>query len=180
VGARLGEITTQGYTIVEPPRPKQPLIHVHADPDELGRVYQVELLIASGMAELAASAKALPAVEHAAWADWAAGARQDYLKTLEPGPSPGRLDLGRVIRMVNERMPPETFITSDAGNFAGWLNRFYQFPGFRTFAGDGGFLMTGQELATAVQYGANVVFIVVNNGLYGTIRMHQEREFPGR
>jgi acetolactate synthase-1/2/3 large subunit len=210
VGARLGELTTQGYTLVEPPRPKQPLIHVHADPDELGRVYQGELLIASGMAELAASAKALPPVDHAAWADWAAGAREDYLKTLEPGPSPGRLDLGRVIRMVNERMPPETFITSDAGNFAGWLNRFYQFPGFRTFAGptsgamgygvpaavaaklihparpvlsfagDGGFLMTGQELATAVQYGANVVFIVVNNGLYGTIRMHQEREFPGR
>src|SRR6185437_5026475 len=106
VGARLGEITTQGYTIVEPPRPKQPLIHVHADPDELGRVYQGELLIASGMAELAAAAKALPPVDHAAWADWAAGAREDYLKTLEPGPSPGSLDLGRVIRMVNERMPP--------------------------------------------------------------------------
>lgn len=210
VGARLGELTTQGYTLVAPPRPKQPLVHIHADANELGRVYQGELLIASGMAEFAAAAKALPPVEHAAWADWSAGARQDYLKSLEPTPSPGTLDFGQVMKMIGKRLPPDALLASDAGNFAGWLNRFYQFPGFRTFvgptngamgygvpaaiaaklihpsrpvvcfAGDGGFMMTGQELATAVQYGANVVFLVVNNGLYGTIRMYQEREYPGR
>jgi acetolactate synthase-1/2/3 large subunit len=210
VGARLGELTTQGYTLVEPPVPKQPLIHVHADANELGRVYQGELLIAAGMAEFAAAAKALKPVDHAAWDGWAEGARADYLKSLEPDPSPGTLDYGRVMKMIAETVPAETIMASDAGNFAGWLNRFYQFPGFRTlvgptngamgygvpaaiaaklvhperpvlcFAGDGGFMMTGQELATAVQYGANVVFLVINNGLYGTIRMYQEREYPHR
>jgi acetolactate synthase-1/2/3 large subunit len=210
VGARLGELTTQGYTLVEPPVPKQPLIHVHADANELGRVYQGEVLIAAGMAEFAAAAKALKPVDHAAWDGWAEGARADYLKSLEPDPSPGTLDYGRVMKMIGATVPPETIMASDAGNFAGWLNRFYQFPGFRTlvgptngamgygvpaaiaaklvhpdrpvlcFAGDGGFMMTGQELATAVQYGANVVFLVVNNGLYGTIRMYQEREYPNR
>ncbi len=210
VGARLGELTTQGYTLVEPPRPKQTLIHVHADPDELGRVYQGELLIASGMAEFAAAAKAMPPLPSIAWRDWSAAARQDYLKTLEPSPMPGAVDLAQIIKMIQMRMPADTLVASDAGNFAGWLNRFYQLPGYRSFvgptsgamgygvpaaiaaklvhparpvlcfAGDGGFMMTGQELATAVQYGANVIFFVVNNGLYGTIRMHQEREFPGR
>jgi acetolactate synthase-1/2/3 large subunit len=210
VGARLGELTTQGYTLVEPPRPKQPLIHVHADANELGRVYQGELLIAAGMAEFAAAAKALKPVDHSAWDEWAESARRDYIKSLEPDPSPGTLDYGRVMKMIGETVPPETIMASDAGNFAGWLNRFYQFPGYRTlvgptngamgygvpaavaaklihpdrpvlcFAGDGGFMMTGQELATAVQYGANVVFLVVNNGLYGTIRMYQEREYPNR
>jgi acetolactate synthase-1/2/3 large subunit len=210
VGARLGELTTQGYTLVEPPRPKQPLVHIHADPDELGRVYQGELLIASGMAEFTAAAKALPPVDASAWAEWSKAARADYMASLEPGPSPGTLDYGQVMKMIAKRLPPEALLASDAGNFAGWLNRFYQFPGFRTFvgptngamgygvpaavaaklthpsrpvvcfAGDGGFLMTGQELATAVQYGANVVFLVINNGIYGTIRMYQEREYPGR
>jgi acetolactate synthase I/II/III large subunit len=210
VGARLGELTTQGYTLVEPQVTKQPLTHVHADANELGRVYQGELLIAAGMAEFAAAAKALKPVDHAAWDAWAEGARADYLRSLEPDPSPGTLDYGRVMKMIGETVPEETIMASDAGNFAGWLNRFYQFPGFRTlvgptngamgygvpaaiaaklvhperpvlcFAGDGGFMMTGQELATAVQYGANVVFLVINNGLYGTIRMYQEREYPNR
>jgi acetolactate synthase I/II/III large subunit len=211
VGARLGELTTQGYTLVEPPVPAQPLVHVHADPSELGRVYQGKLLINSGMAEFTAAAKALPPVDHTAWDDWAAAARRDYEASLEPGPCPGALDLGKVIRAMNARVRPEnTIITSDAGNFAGWVNRFFQLSTFRSFvgptsgamgygvpsavsakltcpektvisfAGDGGFLMSGQELATAAQYGANAIFVVVNNGLYGTIRMHQEREYPGR
>src|SRR5260221_396655 len=192
------------------PGPGQPLVHIHADPDELGRVYQGELLIAAGMAEFAAAAKALKPVEHAAWSDWAEGARRDYLKSLEPDPSPGTLDYGRVMKMIGDAVPPETIMASDAGNFAGWLNRFYQFPGYRTlvgptngamgygvpaavaaklahpdrpvlcFARDCGLMMTGQELATAVQYGANVVFLVIHDTLYGTIRMYQEREYPNR
>src|SRR5262249_4243238 len=114
---------------------KQRRIHIHADPDELGRVYQGELLIASGMAEFCAAAKALKPVDAAAWKGWAADARAEYLKTLEPGPSPGTLDYGQVMKFLAKRLPETSILTSDAGNFAGWLNRFYQFPGFRTFAG---------------------------------------------
>ena len=215
LGARLGELTTQGYTLVEPPRPRQTLIHIHADPDELGRVFQGELLIAAGMAEFAAAWAALPPAVAApdammARRDWAVAARADYEATLEPGPAAGGVDLARVVIHLRERLPREALIATDAGNFAGWVSRFHQFPGYRSllgptsgamgygvpaaiaakliqptrpvicFAGDGGFLMTGQELATAVQYDAAAVFLVVNNGMYGTIRMHQERHYPGR
>jgi acetolactate synthase-1/2/3 large subunit len=210
VGARLGELTTQGYTTVVPPRPKQPLVHVHADADELGRVYQGELLIASGMAEFAAAARALPPVDAGARPDWTQGARRDYLAALELPPGPGTLDLGDIVRQVNATLPEDALIATDAGNFASWVNRLYQVPGYRTlagptsgamgygvpaavaakllhparevvcFVGDGGFMMTGQELATAVQYDAAIIILLVNNGLYGTIRMHQEREYPGR
>jgi acetolactate synthase I/II/III large subunit len=210
VGARLGELTTQGYTTVVPPRPKQPLVHVHADPDELGRVYQGELLIASGMAEFAAAARALPPVDASARPNWTAGARRDYLAGLELPPGPGTLDLGEIVRQVNATLPEDALIATDAGNFASWVNRLYQFPSYRTlagptsgamgygvpaavaakllhparevvcFVGDGGFMMTGQELATAMQYGAAIVILLVNNGLFGTIRMYQEREYPGR
>jgi acetolactate synthase I/II/III large subunit len=210
VGARLGELTTQGYTTVVPPRPKQPLVHVHADPDELGRVYQGELLIASGMAEFAAAARALPPVDASARPNWTAGARRDYLAGLELPPGPGTLDLGEIVRQVNATLPEDALIATDAGNFASWVNRLYQFPSYRTlagptsgamgygvpaavaakllhparevvcFVGDGGFMMTGQELATAMQYGAAIVILLVNNSLFGTIRMYQEREYPGR
>jgi acetolactate synthase-1/2/3 large subunit len=210
VGARLGELTTQGYTTVVPPRPKQPLVHVHADPDELGRVYQGELLIASGMAEFAAAARALPPVDAAARSEWTQGARRDYLAALELPPGPGTLDLGDIVRQVNATLPEDALIATDAGNFASWVNRLYQFPFYRTlvgptsgamgygvpaavaakllhpvrevvcFVGDGGFMMTGQELATAVQFDAPIIILLVNNGLYGTIRMYQEREYPGR
>ena len=210
VGPRLGEITTSGYTLLEPPRPRQRLIHVHPGTEELGRVYQGDLLINSGMAEFAATVRALPPVIAPVWTTWSASARNDYLLTLQPEPLPGNLDLGKIMAFLRERLPADAILTNGAGNYSSWLHRFYQYSGFRTqlaptngsmgyglpaavvaklvhpdrtvvcFSGDGCFLMNGQELATAVQYEAAIVIIVINNGMYGTIRMHQERRFPGR
>ena len=210
VGPRLGEITTGGYTLIEAPRPKQQLVHVHPGTEELGRVYQSDLPINAGMAEFAAAARELAPLAAPAWSAWTASAREDYLQSLQPKPLPGELDLGKVMLFLRERLPASSILTNGAGNYASWVHRFYQFTGFRTqlaptngsmgyglpaavaakllhpertvvcFAGDGCFLMNGQELATALQYDAAIVVIVVNNGMYGTIRMHQERRYPGR
>jgi acetolactate synthase-1/2/3 large subunit len=210
VGARLDEMTTGGYTLIEPPRPAQKFVHVHSGAEELGRVYQADLLINAGMPEFAAAARKLTAVDAAPWRAWTKAARAEYEAWLEPGASPGKLDLGAVMVWLRKRLPPETIVTNGAGNFAGWVHRFYAYTGFRTqlaptvgcmgygvpagvaaslihrgrpvvaFAGDGDFMMNGQELATAAQYDGKVIVIVVNNGMFGTIRMHQEREYPGR
>ncbi len=210
VGARLGEMTTGGYTLIDIPRPRQRLIHVHSGVEELGRVYQGELMINAGMAEFAAAAKALAPVDSGRWAARAAAAHDDYLESIRPGPVPGELQMGEVMSYLCERLPPEAIVTNGAGNYSVWPNRFYRYRAYPSqlaptsgsmgyglpaavaaktvhperpvvcFAGDGCFLMTGQELATAVQYGLNIVVLVVNNGMYGTIRMHQERSYPGR
>jgi acetolactate synthase-1/2/3 large subunit len=210
VGPRLGEATTSGYALVDVPRPRQKLVHVHPDPEELGRVYQADLPINSGLPHFAAAAHSLPPVDGSRWAAWAEAARADYLGHLEHRPLPGDLDLGDVMAFLRERLPADAIVTNGAGNFSVWAHRFYQFRQYRTqlgptsgamgygvpaavaakivrperivvcFAGDGDFLMTGQELATAVQEGAGAVFLVINNGMYGTIRMHQERHYPGR
>ena len=209
VGPRLGEWTTVNYTLIDIPRPKQKFIHVHTGAEELGRVYQAELLINSGMPEFAAAARALAPLR-APWAEATLVARAEYEAWQKPVAAPGALNLSEVIAFLRQRLPPDTIITNGAGNFSLWVHRFYQYTGFRTqlgptsgamgygvpsaiaaklvhperpvvsFAGDGCFLMNGQELATAMQYDAKVIFIVVNNGIYGTIRMHQERHFPGR
>jgi acetolactate synthase-1/2/3 large subunit len=209
VGARLGEMTTGAYTLVEPPRPKQKLVHVHAGAEELGRVYQGELLINSGMPQFAAALKSLK-LDGAAGKLWREQARADYLEWTKPAPIPGKVQLAEVVAWMREKLPRDAIIANGAGNFAGWISRFYRYPGLRTQVaptngsmgygvpagiaakvacperlvvsvnGDGDFLMNGQELATAVQYGLSVIFIVVNNGMYGTIRMHQEREYPAR
>jgi acetolactate synthase-1/2/3 large subunit len=210
LGPRLGEMTTGGYTLFDLPRPRQTLVHVHPGPDELGRVYQAELMINSGMEEFAASAKVLGSAGGVAWNGWTQLLRQEYLLSLDTVPMPGRLNLSEAVAWLRSRLPAETIVTNGAGNFSGWVQRFYQYTGFRTqlgptngamgygvpaavaaklthpdrtvvcFSGDGDFLMTGQELATAVQYGAAVVFLVINNEMYGTIRMHQERDYPAR
>ena len=210
VGARLGEMTTSGYTLVELPRPKQSLVHVHAGVEELGRVYQADLPINAGMAAFAAAARALPPVDSSAWTAWTAAARADYLANLQHPQIPGALQMGEVMAYLREQLPADAILTNGAGNYTTWVHRFYQYRRFRTqlaptsgamgygvpaavaakavhpdrpviaFAGDGCFLMNGQELATAVQYGLNIIILVVNNGMYGTIRMHQERHYPGR
>ena len=210
IGARLGEFTTNGYTLIDAPRPKQKLIHVHAGAEELGRVYQADLPINAGMPEFAAAAKALTPVASTPWSSWTSAARSDYERWQQPTPMPGELNLADVVMHLRSRMSQETIVTNDAGNFAVWVHRFYRYTGFRTqlaptsgamgygvpsavaakivhperhvlcFCGDGGFLMTGQELATAVQYDLPIIIFVVNNGMFGTIRMHQEREYPGR
>lgn len=210
VGPRLGEVSTGGYSLVEAPVPKQQLIHVHPGSEELGRVYNADLLINSGISEFAAAARELPPVAEPSWLEWNTSARNDYLLTLQPRPVTGCLDLGRIMLFLRDRIPQTAIITNGAGNYSSWLHRFYQYSQFRTqlaptngsmgyglpaaiagklvhpekmsvcFAGDGCFMMNGQELATAVQYNAAIVVIVINNGMYGTIRMHQEKRYPGR
>src|SRR5882724_199079 len=210
VGARLGEMTTGGYTLLEVPVPRQTLIHVHAGAEELGRVYQPALAINAGMAPFAAAARALTPVDPSRWAARTAQAHKDYLATLEHEGHAGPVQMPVVMKFLRERLPPDAILSNGAGNYTTWLHRFYQYRRFRTqlaptsgamgyglpaavaakavhpertvvcFAGDGCFLMNGQELATAVQYGLAIIVIVVNNGMYGTIRMHQEREYPTR
>jgi acetolactate synthase-1/2/3 large subunit len=210
IGARLGEMTTSGYTLIDVPQPRQTMVHVHPGPDELGRVYAADLMINSGMPEFAAAAAQLPGLASPAWSQWTRAVRSDYLKTIEPVSMPGALNLSEVVVWLRDRLPAGSIITNGAGNFSGWAQRFFQYTGFRTqlgptngamgygvpaavaaklvhpdrivvcFSGDGDFLMNGQEFATAVQYRAPVVFVVVNNSMYGTIRMHQEREYPAR
>ena len=212
VGPRLGEMTTGGYTLVEPPLPRQTLVHVHADAEELGRVYQPTLAINAGSPEFAAAAReaCVSETQSPSRRAWVEGARADYLRTLEPLDSPGSLNLSEVMVALRELLPEDTIICNGAGNFATWPHRFWPFTCYRSqlaptsgamgygvpaaiaakivhpertvvcFAGDGDFLMSGQELATAVQERAEVLFLVVDNGMYGTIRMHQEREYPGR
>ncbi|MFP6771077.1 MAG: thiamine pyrophosphate-binding protein [Alphaproteobacteria bacterium] len=210
VGPRLGEQTTQGYTLLDIPVPQQPMVHVHPDPEELGRVYRAELPINAGMAAFAAAALALPAVDGAAWADDLAAARREYLAYVDIQPSLGDLDMADVLRVLRERLPKDALVANDAGNFSGWAHRYLPFSTYpsqvgptngamgygvpaalaaavafphRTtvcFVGDGGFLMASNELATALQYDLKPIYLVINNGMFGTIRMHQERDYPGR
>jgi acetolactate synthase-1/2/3 large subunit len=208
VGPRLGEMTTSGYTLLEPPTPRQALVHVHPGAEELSRVYQPTLPILSGMEQFAAAVRDLRVEPR--WREWRAAARADYEEWQRHGAMPGDVDLGEVMAHLRARLPADTIVCNGAGNFSVWVHRFWRYHVFpsqlaptsgamgygvpaavaakavapeRTvvcFAGDGDFLMTGQELATAVQYDLPVLFVVVNNGMYGTIRMHQEREYPGR
>jgi acetolactate synthase-1/2/3 large subunit len=209
VGARLGEVTTDRYTTLTPPRTRQPLVHVYPGVEELGRVFQPDLPIAAGMKTFAAAARALPPV-NAAWAGWTKEARADYLAWIEPPRVPGDLQMGEIMAWLRKRLPEDAIVCNGAGNYTVWIHRFHQHRRFLTqlaptsgsmgygtpaavaakrlfpervvvaFAGDGCFLMNGQELATAVQYGLDIVILVVNNGMYGTIRMNQEMEYPGR
>jgi acetolactate synthase-1/2/3 large subunit len=210
VGARLGEMTTSGYTLIGLPVPKQPLIHVHPGAEELGRVYQATLPINAGMPTFAAAVRALAPVDSSAWRDWTKAAHADYLANLQHPQIAGKLQMGDIMAWLRAHLPADAIITNGAGNYTTWAHRFYQYRRFRTqlgptsgamgygmpaavaakavhpdrtvvcFAGDGCFLMNGQELATAVQYGLNLIVLVINNGMYGTIRMHQEREYPER
>jgi acetolactate synthase I/II/III large subunit len=212
IGGRLGEIPSSGYTLLEIPRPRQTLVHVHPDPDELGAVYQPELGIVSGLPQFAAAVRKLTTRgSGAARAEVVRQARTEYEADLhEARDLPGELALAEVMPALRARVGAEAILTCGAGNFTAWAHRYYVFRtypsqlaprsgsmgyGFpaaiaakavhpeRTvvcLAGDGDFLMTGQELATAVQENLAVVVLVVNNGMYGTIRMHQERQYPGR
>jgi acetolactate synthase-1/2/3 large subunit len=210
VGDRLSEMSTDDYRVLDVPRPKQTLIHVYPDPGELGRVYQPALAIVSGMSEFSSAARHLPPVGSSTRQAWLRDARADYERYIEPQPARVPLDLAAVMTHVSERLPNDAIVTNGAGQYATWCHRYLQFTTFRTqvaptngtmgygtpaaiaaklvfptrtvacFAGDGCFLMNGQELATAVQYRLPIVFVVINNHSLGSIRMHQERLFPGR
>jgi acetolactate synthase-1/2/3 large subunit len=209
-GPRLGEITTGGYSLLEAPKPQQALVHVHCDAEELGRVYRADLPILSDITEFMSMLRAMSPPESIPWRARTFEAHAEYRAYSEPEPARGRLDLGEILLWLRGRLPLNAIVTNGAGNYTGWVHRFHRFRQYGTqlaptsgamgygvpaaiaaklrnpsrtvvaFAGDGCFLMTGQELATAAQFGVNVVVIIVNNGMYGTIRMHQERDFPGR
>ncbi|WP_439362025.1 thiamine pyrophosphate-binding protein [Bradyrhizobium sp. DASA03007] len=216
IGGRLGETTTSGYTLFEVPRPSQRFVHAHADPNELGRIYQADLLINAGMPELAAAIAQLRPQDGSEASGrerrktWIRAARADFVAEQVPGPMPGPVDLGAVMLHLREVLQADAIISNGAGNYAIWVHKFHHYGGFRTqlaptsgsmgyglpaaiaaklvhpqrtavcFAGDGCFLMSANELATAAQYGLGIIVVVVNNGMYGSIRMHQEKEYPGR
>lgn len=211
VGARLGEATTDGYAVPSLEHPGQSLVHIHPDPEELGRVYRTDLAICAAMDEFAES---LSLWEDAAIIPFDAGheAHREWLdwNTPKPADNPPALDLASCVAHMREALPADTIIANGAGNFAGWWHRYWRYAGYPSqlaptcgamgygvpaaiaaalrmpdrmvvaVAGDGDFLMNGQELATAAQYGADLLVLVVDNSAYGTIRMHQEREYPGR
>ena len=218
LGPRLGEMTTGGYELLKPPRPRQKLIHIHAGAEELGRVYAGDLLVNASMACAAPALAGLAAPAMLPWAAWIEAAHADYEANLVPSPV-WPLDMAEVIATIDRLVPADTVFTNGAGNFSGWLHRFHRYAGLRhagrtqlaptsgamgyglpaavaaallepnrtvvNLAGDGDFLMTSQEMATAMAHGAGtghgrLLSIVVDNGSYGTIRMHQEREYPGR
>lgn len=209
VGARLGEATTDGYALIAPDHPGQVLVHVHPDPNELNRVYRTDLAICADMGEFAESAalwdegEVIPfdagAQAHAEWLAWSAPSGTGYA-----------LDLADCLAEARRLLPADAIICNGAGNFTGWWHRYWHYTGYPSqlaptagamgygipaavaaalrhrdrcvvaVAGDGDFLMNAQELATAAQHGCDLVVIVIDNGSYGTIRMHQERAYPGR
>jgi acetolactate synthase I/II/III large subunit len=209
VGGRIGEVPTRRYTLLEPPRPQQMLVHVHPDPRELGFVYEPDLPIVSGLPEFASALRALEPVSPG-WRGWTADARADYQANLEHEPMEGPIDLGDVMAFLRDRLPGDAVQTCGAGNFTVWAHRFAEFTQYGTqacprsgsmgygvaaavaaklvhpdrialcFTGDGDFVMSSPEFATAVQYRLPIIVLLVNNGMYATIRMHQERLFPGR
>ncbi|SAL15604.1 thiamine pyrophosphate protein [Caballeronia cordobensis] len=210
LGPRMGESTTGGYTLLDIPKTKQTLIHVHQGAEELGRVYSADLPIVSGMPEIASLLASLEPPASVSWAGSAEAAHAAYLEWRTPRPMLGDVQLGEIMRQLAETIPADSILTNGAGNYATWLHRHYSYRHFRSqvaptsgamgygvpaaiaakslypartviaFAGDGCFMMSSNEIATAMQYGLAVIFIVVNNAQYGTIRMHQERHYPNR
>lgn len=210
LGARLGEATTQGYTLLVPPSPQQTLVHVHADSNELGRVYQARLPINATSPEFAEAMQQLAVTGDEPRRAYLAAARQAYEAYAEPESSEQGLDMQSVLAAFTRLLPDDTLYTNGAGNYTLWLQRYIRFHRYRTqvaptsgamgygipaaiaaqlvyperkvvaFGGDGCAMMSIQELATAHMEGLPIIFVVVNNASYGTIRMHQERRFPGR
>lgn len=210
VCSRLGEATTEGYTAIECPQPRQQLIHVYPDPDELGRVFQTTQSITAGPLGFAAAVADLQPRQQPRWSAATRGAHQQYLDSLTPLPAPGPLSLDRAAQHVGATLAPDACLTVGAGNYAFYPHRYRQFAGPGTslaptlgamgyglpaaiaakledpqrtvvcYAGDGCFQMTMQELGVAMQYRLGIVVLVFNNGMWGTIRAHQEREFPAR
>lgn len=210
LGTRLGEVTSLGYTLPAVPEPQQTLVHIHPDADTLTDVRRPALAIQSSSRLAAhALAELGYMLDGSARASWVEDARRDYETWMQPTQVQAGVNMAAVIAALDAALPDETVFTNGAGNFAAWLHRFHQhrqvgtqlaptsgamgygvpaaiaaamLTGGRSVcvAGDGDFLMSGSELATAARYGAKTLFVVVDNGQLGTIRMHQEREFAGR
>jgi acetolactate synthase I/II/III large subunit len=224
IGPRLGEMTTGGYTLLQAPRPRQKLVHIHASAEELNRVYQADLAICATMNAAARSLEVLNAPNSVAWSAESIKANEQYRQWIAPQSLPGlpfddeggelgSINMPRIVKLLQKYLPPHAVLTNGAGNYASWMHRYFQHHGLAkgfktqvaptsgsmgvgvpagvaahvltgrlafTIAGDGDFLMTGQELSTATAHSAASIVLVLNNGTYGTIRMHQEREYPRR
>ncbi|PZQ52466.1 MAG: thiamine pyrophosphate-binding protein [Rhodovulum sulfidophilum] len=209
LGIRFGEITTDNYALYPPPRMTARLVHAHASDGELNKIYTADLAVHAHPDRLLPALAALR-VDAGAWAERTEAARAAWLAELETPPQPGAVDMGAVTRRLAEVLPDDAILTNGAGNFSIWPNKHFPFTGGRRllapqsgamgyglpaaiaakiarpeatvvcYAGDGDFQMTEAELATAAQASAPIVVLLVNNGGYGTIRMHQERHYPGR
>ncbi len=211
LGGRMSEMQSSDYSLLKSPYPDQKLIHIHADADELGRVYRPNLAINANPAAFAAAIATTGPDGTPAWANDTARLHETYLTwSTPPEDGPGGVHMGPIMAWLGSVLPEDAIMTNGAGNYSTWLHRFYRFRRYQTqaaptsgsmgygtpaavaakalfpkrtviaFAGDGCFLMNGQEFATAVQYKLPIIVIIINNGMYGTIRMHQEREYPGR
>lgn len=211
IGGRMSEMPSSGYSLIGIPEPQQMLVHIHPGAEELGRVYRPALAInASPTAFVAALEGIEPPLGEIAWRGEAGAANAAYRAWSTPGRNQGPVQLGEIVAWLSRRLPEDAIITNGAGNYSGWVHRFFRFRRYGTqlaptagsmgyglpaaiaaklrhpdravvaFAGDGCFQLTSQEFATAVQYGAAVIVVIVNNGIHGTIRMHQERDYPGR
>ena len=210
IGGRLSEMPSQSYTLFDIPDPQMKLVHVHPGAEELGRVYHPALAINAAPTAFCSALEGLQPPNDIAWRGEARRACRFLAWTEKATPQPGAVNLGEIMVWLREICRRTAIITNGAGNFAGWIHRFYRFRKYAThvaptsgsmgygfpaalamkllhpdravvcIAGDGDFLMTGQDFATAVQYKLPVIVVVADNGLYGTIRMHQEREYPGR
>ncbi|MDG2187927.1 MAG: thiamine pyrophosphate-binding protein [Hyphomicrobiales bacterium] len=210
LGARLGEVTTQGYTSIKIPKPEQFLVHVHPGIAEIGSVYCPDIGINSGMQEFAESLSNLPQIKNPVWKEWCAGARNEYLNFIKPTPMSGDLNLSEIIAYLNKTLGEDDIVIVGSGNNSQWVHRYYQYRNLGSqlvttagsmgygvpaaiaaklvypkktvvsFNGDGCFMMLGQEIINAIENELNPIFVIVNNEKLGTIRMHQEKKFPKR
>ncbi len=210
-GERLGDTTTNGYELIDIPRPRQKLVHVHPDPEELGMLYETRLPISASMRDFAAAASRLRPRQLQNRASWIGGGRQSYEKfSTPPDGSPHAIDVARIVADLARQLPPDAIISNGAGTYTGYVHRFYRYRRYGTqlapasgsmgyglpaaiaakvvhperpavcFAGDGCFLMASQELATAMRHHLPIIVVVIDNASFGSIRAHQERQFPGR
>lgn len=210
LGTRLGEMTTSGYTLLTPPVASQELVHVHADPSEIGRVYRPNYAVVANAGEFAIQLAAIAPDVSSSPTQWMIDARSDFEAWQKPVETPGDLKMEQIITHLNDVLDDDAILTNGAGNYSAWLHRYYQYRSWRTqlaptsgsmgyglpaaiaaklefpdrevicMAGDGCFQMVSQEFGTAIQYGANIIVLVSNNGMYGTIRMHQQKRYPKR
>ena len=198
------------YTLISAPKPQQKLIHVLPAPEDLGRVLTPDLAVCSDPNEFATAVNESIDIEKPNWVKLTEELASGFQSSLFLGPQTGPVDMGKIMEYLRANLPADAIITNGAGNYADWPNKMFTYRGHRTtlapvsgamgysvpsavaakiaypdrivisFAGDGDFLMNGQEIATAVQYGVNPIILVINNGSYGTIRMHQENKHPDR
>lgn len=210
IGTRLGEIATGAYELIDPKKTEQEIIHIHTDPDEFCHVYQPSLAVLSSTENILDQLVGLSKLVNPEWSSQTSEGRQNYLNWITPKETPGPVKLEKIIKWLSNNLPEDSIVTNGAGNYAAFLHRYFAFKEYPTaigptsgsmgygfpasiaaklrfpdktvicLAGDGCFQMTLNEMSTAAQNKLAIIVIVVNNGKYATIRMHQEKNYPGR